>query len=210
MALFDLPVSKENAAEQAVLSAIAMSRALACLNTDLAKENQTLIRIGIGINSGKVVAGNMGSPSRLNYTVIGDSVNLASRLESLTKYFGVGIIVSQATAEQCQQLRFRPLGRVQVKGKKEVIDIFEPLTPASLSIEQEKYLQQHEKALHYFYQQRWDSAHHLFEHLQKIAPEFNQATDAILYKLYLKNIAIYKEKSLPENWQGELYADCFR
>ncbi|MCK5813423.1 MAG: HAMP domain-containing protein, partial [Cocleimonas sp.] len=88
MALFDLPVKQENAAEQAVLAAIAMNSALARLNADFTKENQTLIRTGIGINSGKVVAGNMGSPNRLNYTVIGDSVNLAARLEGLTKYFG--------------------------------------------------------------------------------------------------------------------------
>lgn len=204
MALFDLPVSRENAAEQAVLSAIAMSHALVALNTDLATENQTLIRIGIGIHSGNVVAGNMGSPNRLNYTVIGDSVNLASRLESLTQYFGVGIIVSQATKEQCEQLRFRPLGRVQVKGKQEVVSIFEPLTPASLSVEQESYLQQHQQALNYFHQQRWGSAHRLFEHLQKIAPEFNQTNDALLYGLYLSNIAFYKNQPVATDWQGAI------
>ncbi|MCK5903634.1 MAG: HAMP domain-containing protein [Cocleimonas sp.] len=209
MALFDLPVKQDNAAEHAVFAAIAMSTALARLNADLLKENQSLIRIGIGINSGKVVAGNMGSPDRLNYTVIGDSVNLAARLEGLTKYFGVGIIVSEATKDQCEQLRFRALGRVQVKGKQEVVNIFEPLTPATLSIEQESYLQQHQQALDYFYQQRWSSAHRLFQHLQNLAPDFNQAEDVILYQLYLNNIAVYKEKVLPENWQGELSADCF-
>ena len=204
MALFDLPVSRKNAAEQAVLSAIAMSKALTLLNIDLAKENQTLIRIGIGINSGNVVAGNMGSPSRLNYTVIGDSVNLASRLESLTQYFGVGIIVSEATKEQCQQLRFRPLGCVQVKGKQEVIRIFEPLTAISLNVEQKRYLQQHQQALDYFYQQRWDSAQRLFEYLQKITPEFNQTNNTLLYGLYLSNITFYKNKSLAKNWQGAI------
>ena len=209
MALFDLPVKQENAAEQAVLAAIAMNSALARLNADFTKENQTLIRTGIGINSGKVVAGNMGSPNRLNYTVIGDSVNLAARLEGLTKYFGVGIIVSEATKDQCEQLRFRSLGRVQVKGKKEVINIFEPLTPVSLSVEQESYLQKHHQALHYFYQQRWDKAYRLFQNLRNIALEFNQGNDEILYGLYLKNITVYREKALAKDWQGELHADCF-
>jgi adenylate cyclase len=204
MALFDLPVSRQNAAEQAVLSAIAMSHALSALNTDLGKENQTPIRIGIGINSGNVVAGNMGSPNRLNYTVIGDSVNLASRLEGLTQYFGVDIIVSQATKEQCHQLRFRPLGRVQVKGKQEVINIFEPLTPFSINVKQERYLQQHQQALDYFHQQDWSNAHRLFEHLKTTAPEFNQTNNTLLYGLYLSNIAFYNDKAEVRNWQGAI------
>ena len=127
MALFGAPVALADAPERAIAAARDMVRALDTLNQELAAEGQPVLAFGIGINTARVVAGNMGSNTRLNYTVIGDGVNLASRLEGLTKdpAYGTAIIVSDATL---QAMRVRPaaraLGEVKVKGKAELVKIF--------------------------------------------------------------------------------------
>jgi len=206
MALFDVPVplAKKEAPEQAVKSALNMIRALSILNAILLEENESPIRIGIGINSGEVVAGNMGSANRLNYTVIGDNVNLASRLEGLTKYFGVDIIVSESTAQQCQSLQFRELGRVTVKGKQDAISIFEPLPLITLSSVEQWYLSQYKQALQYFRQQNWQQARTAFQELKTMVLELDKSEDNRLYDLYLDNIKQNEQKTLPKNWQGTL------
>jgi adenylate cyclase len=204
MALFDVPVSKQDAPEQAVNAALKMVNALATLNTALLNEKALPIRIGIGIHSGDVVAGNMGSENRLNYTVIGDSVNLASRLEGLTKYFGVTIIVSEATAKKCKSLSFKELGRVQVKGKKNAITIFEPLPSTPLTSVERWYLRQYDTALRHFRQQNWQEARLAFQHLKTMMLELNKPEDKCLHDLYLENIKQNEQKTLAKNWQGTL------
>lgn len=85
------------------------------------------IRIGAGINTGAVHVGNMGTKELLNYTCIGDEVNLASRLESMCKYYGASIVVSENCAKACKNLEFRKLDRIRVKGKNTAISIFTPI-----------------------------------------------------------------------------------
>jgi adenylate cyclase len=204
MALFNVPVSNKDSAEQAVNAALNMVRTLSTLNKALLEENIPSIRIGIGIHSGEVVAGNMGSENRLNYTVIGDSVNLASRLEGLTKYFGVSIIVSESTAKKCSSLYFKELGRVQVKGKENAITIFEPLPPVKLTSVEQWYLRQYEEALQHFRQQNWQEARLAFQHLKTMMLELNKPEDKCLHDLYLENIEQNEQKKLPQNWQGTL------
>jgi adenylate cyclase len=126
MALFGAPVPHPRAADQAVATARAMVTALTGLNRDLAAEGRAPLAFGIGINTAEVVAGNMGSKTRLNYTVIGDGVNLASRLESLTREpsYATSVILSDATVQALSQpASTRPLGRVTVKGKAEPVQI---------------------------------------------------------------------------------------
>jgi adenylate cyclase len=131
MALFGAPVAVPDAPSRAVAAARDMARALESFNAELRNEGQPALAFGIGINTAHVVAGNMGSKTRLNYTVIGDGVNLASRLEGLTKdpAYGTPIIVSEATLNGVTPRPFaRELGEVKVKGKTQAVKIF-ALTP---------------------------------------------------------------------------------
>lgn len=131
MALFGAPVAAPDAASRAVAAARDMAHALDLLNRELAAEGKPALAFGIGINTARVVAGNMGSKNRLNYTVVGDGVNLASRLEGLTKdpAYATPIIVSEATlAAITPRPVARELGEVKVKGKSEAVKIY-ALTP---------------------------------------------------------------------------------
>lgn len=128
MALFGAPVSQADAAERALAAARGMERALAVLNTELATENQRPLALGIGINTARVVAGNIGSHRRLNYSVIGDGVNIAARLQAETRRpeHHTNIIVSAATAaalSPATRATLRPLHRVAVKGRIETVEI---------------------------------------------------------------------------------------
>jgi adenylate cyclase len=130
MALFGAPLDDEDHAEHAVQAAIAMARALDELNAAWAASGRPTLDIGIGINTGEMVAGNIGSSAIMSYTVIGDAVNLGARLESLNKEYGTRIIISEATRSRLKgQYHIRPLGSVTVKGKSQPVAIFE-VTPS--------------------------------------------------------------------------------
>ena len=206
MALYGVPINIEQPAEHAVKSALEMLEALEALNKKLSKEKLSPIKIGIGINTGLVVAGNMGSSHRLNYTVIGDCVNLASRLEGLTKFLGVTIIVSESTAKDCPNINFRELGTVHVKGKDISIRIFEPLALNQLSKAQEQRLLHHHQALVHFKNQEWQQAQTLFLDLYSSIEnkDSTKQNDRLLYRLYLDNIDAYIEEKPISTWQGEL------
>ena len=126
MALFGAPLDDPNHAEHAVDAALEMIRELNRLNEKWAAEGRPALDIGIGISTGPMIAGNIGSEAIMSYTVIGDSVNLGARLESLNKEYGTRIIISEATREALPgRYRFRPLGDVVVKGKTRPVAIFE-------------------------------------------------------------------------------------
>ncbi len=146
MALFGAPVAQADSADRALAAALAMERALVTFNVELAAEGRPPLGIGIGVNTARVVAGNIGSHRRLNYSVIGDGVNVAARLESLTRTveYRTNIITSAATVAACRRSpspvsspeparhrlgdggspSFRPLGTVPVKGRAEPVEIF--------------------------------------------------------------------------------------
>ena len=126
MALFGAPLDDPHHADHAVEAALEMIEALASLNARWKAEGRPELDIGIGINTGPMIAGNIGSDAIMSYTVIGDAVNLGSRLESLNKQYGTRIIISEATRERLSRpYRLRPLGDVVVKGKTQPVAIFE-------------------------------------------------------------------------------------
>jgi adenylate cyclase len=133
MALFGAPVDDPSHAERAVAAAVDMVHELGKLNRKWAAEGRAQLDIGIGINSGDMIAGNIGSSSIMSYTVIGDNVNLASRLESLNKDYGTRIIIGEATRTRLgDAYELRPLGDVLVKGKTHPVTIFEVTVPSPL------------------------------------------------------------------------------
>jgi adenylate cyclase len=131
MALFGAPLDDADHAEHAVAAAIDMVRELGLLNARWAERGMAQLDIGVGVNSGDMIAGNIGSSSIMSYTVIGDNVNLGARLESLNKDFKTRIIISDATRIRLKgNYDIRPLGEVVVKGKTRPVAIFEVCAPA--------------------------------------------------------------------------------
>jgi adenylate cyclase len=130
MALFGAPLEDPDHADHALQAALGMLGALRELNTHWTATGWPALDIGIGLNSGDMVAGNIGSDTIMSYTVIGDAVNLGSRLESLNKEYGTHIIISEETRGRLKgRYDMRPLGTVTVKGKSEAVAIFEVLAP---------------------------------------------------------------------------------
>jgi adenylate cyclase len=139
MALFGAPVDDVDHAEHAVAAAVSMVGELGTLNAKWASEGKARLDIGIGVNSGDMIAGNIGSSSIMSYTVIGDHVNLGSRLESLNKEYRTRIIISDATRAQLKSpYEIRPLGDVVVKGKTQAVAIFEVVVPSPIPVPDEE------------------------------------------------------------------------
>ncbi len=126
MAFWGAPIPQKDHAERAVFCALEMIEQLSQLQEKWKQQNKPIMDIGIGINTGDMVVGNMGSNQRMDYTVIGDNVNLASRLETLNRQYGTKIIISETTYEIIKEkVETKPLGQVNVKGRQKPIAIYE-------------------------------------------------------------------------------------
>ena len=128
MALFGAPLPMADHADRAVACALALTEELKACNLAFQERGWPQLAMGVGVHTGKVVIGNMGSKNRLNYTAIGDGVNLASRLESVTKDYQVPVIVSEATMNSAPAFQYRELGTIQVRGKQQAVRIYMPLS----------------------------------------------------------------------------------
>ncbi|MFW6137642.1 MAG: adenylate/guanylate cyclase domain-containing protein [Spirochaetota bacterium] len=133
MAIFGAPVLHADDPQQSVLTGLQMLQALERFNREQKSSGRPIFKIGIGINTGEVVVGNIGSTQKLDYTCVGDSVNLASRLEGLTKIYGVPIIISEYTKNRITDgnIPMREIDSVRVKGKREPVKIYQPYAGAS-------------------------------------------------------------------------------
>jgi adenylate cyclase len=197
MAFWGAPVTDADHARHALLAAIEMMRALEQLQRDFEAKGWPPINIGIGLNTGVMTVGNMGSEFRMAYTVMGDAVNLGSRLEGLTKQYGVNIIVSAFTAEKLPDFVFRELDCVRVKGKDEPVAIFEPVgLKGTLDAETEKELAIYGEALKLYRAQHWDLAEMQFINLR------SQHPGRYLYEVYIERIAYFRDHPPGEDWDG--------
>ncbi len=196
MAFWGAPLADAEHARHAVLAAFDMLTAVRTLDAPFAKKGWPAIRVGVGIASGEMNVGNMGSEFRIAYTVMGDTVNLGSRLEGLTKQYGVDIIVGDRTAELVPDFVFRELDLVRVKGKTEPVAIFEPVGAATdVDDATNEELRTYSEALAAYREQDWVYAAALFENLK-------QRTEHVLYNVYLDRIARFREEPPPEDWDG--------
>lgn len=197
MAFWGAPVDDPEHARHAVAAALRMHAALAELNRSLTARGWPELKIGVGLNTGPMTVGDMGSPVRKAYTVMGDAVNLASRLEGLTKQYGVGILVGEATRRAVKDVVFREIDRVRVKGKDEPVSIFEPLAfESEFDRSRVEELKLWNLALRQFRGQEWDQAELTLFNLQRIAP------DCGLYRLYAEQIADYRRHPPGKDWDG--------
>jgi adenylate cyclase len=163
MAFFNAPVDVEKHADAACYTALDMMKRLKTLNQELKLENIAPIKIGIGINTADVVVGNMGSDRRFNYTVIGDGVNLASRVEGLTKNYGVNILITEFTVARLHdEFIYRKIEKVRVKGKEEAVLVYELMENTELFVEIKSV---YDKALEFYENESFENATPLFTHL---------------------------------------------
>jgi len=190
MALFGAPLAHADHAARAVRGALGIQAAVAGLNTELAAEGQAPVAVGVGINTAVVVAGNMGSASRMNYTVIGDGVNIASRVEGLCPFYGVGILTSDATRAAVSGVTFREVDRVRVKGRAEALTIYEPLTSDA------RHTGAYDAALALWSSRDYGAAASAFDVLSREHPE-----DA-LFAFHAARCARFREEPPPPDWDG--------
>jgi adenylate cyclase len=197
MAFWGAPLHDADHAKHALLAGLDMLETIQQMQEKLVEMNLPNIRAGIGINTGLMDVGDMGSTYRRAYTVLGDSVNLASRLEGLTKHYGVNIICGENTASGQEDFIFRLLDKVKVKGKHEGISIYEPIGLGALvKSEKLKELEFYEKALEAYFNFDWNAAEKLFLQLQKNFP------NVVLYQIYLARISVFIQNRPPANWDG--------
>lgn len=197
MAFWGAPLKDSKHTQHAIQAALEMQRVLKKMNQSFAEKNWPKIKMGIGLNSGLMSVGDMGSKYRLNYTVLGDAVNLASRVETLTKYYGVEIIVTEHTKKDQTLFIFRKLDRIKVVGKETSVEIYEPLCLASQATpELLKTVELYHRALAHYFAKEWHDARFLFGELTASHPYTK------LYSLFLERIANYQKNPPPENWDG--------
>ncbi len=196
MAFWNAPVDLADHAARAVRTALAMQAALPQLNREFAARNWPEVKIGVGVNTGRMSVGNMGSAFRMSYTVMGDAVNLGSRLEGITKQYGVGILVTQPTVEADPEHAFMKIDDVRVKGKETPVAIYEPLGGKDgLSEAVRQAAADFEAAFALYRKQDWTAAEAALAALNARAPRK-------LYDIYLERIAHFREAPPPADWDG--------
>lgn len=197
MAFWGAPLEDLNHRENAIKAALTMLDKVDELRPEFMERGYPEVAIGIGINSGMMNVGDMGSIYRRSYTVLGDAVNLSSRLEGLTKFYGIKLLVGQAAIEGLDGFLFRHIDRVKVKGKVKAVDCYEPICELhKADTELVERVSEYHKALESYFAQDWGSAEGIFKALQEGEP------NALLYKVYLDRIEILREEVLPEDWDG--------
>ncbi len=200
MAFWGAPLALADQADRACQSSIEILYAVDKLRVDLPKVGLPAVDMGIGLNSGMASVGNFGSSQRFCYTAMGDTVNLAARLEGLTKQFGVKILISEFTRAQLKRQDFfmRDLAVITVKGKDQPVRIFELMRPDYLQNEAtlRNFIDEFDEARRNFAARDWGKAEKFFMNCLKIKP------DDVPTNQYLEEIAEFKVSEPAANWDG--------
>ncbi len=198
MAFWNAPLADPRHAHNAIVTALAMQKKVDDLRAEFTAAGYPEINIGIGINTGYMNVGDMGSEFRRAYTVLGDAVNLGSRLESVTKFYGAKILVGESTQAQAPEFLYRRIDRIIVKGKSEPITVYEPvclLDEASAS--RRERVERYNEAVGYYFAQQWDAAEAILREL------LAQEPGRKLYQLYIERIdELRRHPDLTMNWSG--------
>jgi len=197
MAFWGAPLPDENHAHHALDAALEMIAELPSLYKRLIKQNWPQIEIGIGVNTGTMNVGNMGSKYRMAYTVLGDAVNLGSRLTGLSKIYHTPIMVSEFTQKKAEGIQFQEIDRVRVKGKAEPVTVFTPLDMLSkkgvIALEDREGFSE---ALMHYRNQQWDTAEQQFMQLR------GHTANPDLYSVFLHRIHQFRSNPPGEHWDG--------
>jgi adenylate cyclase len=197
MAFWGAPLNDPEHATHALEAALEMTNALTDINRIFANKGWPEIDMGVGLNSGTMSVGNMGSEYRIAYTVLGDAVNLGSRVEGLTKEYGVRIIISEFTRKQIKGFVFKELDKVRVKGKEEPVTIYEPVSSReNIGEDKLEEVKRYSEALFAYRSQNWTLAEKRFKLLTQTY------TDSKLYQLYLQRALAFKQQPPPTDWDG--------
>jgi adenylate cyclase len=197
MAFWGAPVETEEHAHLAVKSAMEMANAVREINAEHRANGLPEIGIGIGLNTGTMCVGDMGSNIRRSYTVIGDSVNLGSRLEGLSKVYGVDIVVSESTRKLAPEFAWQELDRVRVKGKDQAVGINWPLAPKErVNKDVAEEVKTWDAFLRAYRSQNWDQADVLLVNLLRMNAK------KYLYQLYSERVASMRLLPFDPSWDG--------
>jgi adenylate cyclase len=197
MAFWGSPYPQQDHAVRACRCGLEMMQTLERLNRKWLAEGKREAAMGVGINTGPVNVGNMGSNKRLSWTVMGDNVNLASRLEGLTKEYRVRCILSEATFLQVtDQFVARELDRIRVKGKKQPVKIYELLAPVSESVQYAEFVSAFDAAMSLYREQRWREAAGHFAELLARYPEDGPT------QIFLQRATEFLEEAPAVGWDG--------
>ena len=197
MAFWGAPLEDEQHALHALNAAMEMIAEMKRLKPEFEARGWPEINIGVGVNTGEMNVGNKGSEFRVDYTVLGDAVNLGSRLEGLTKVYGVDIICGEATRHAVPEYEYRELDRVRVKGKDRPVAIYEPLgllENVDKSVRQN--LKRFNLGLKHYRAQRWDEAEREIFALSQADPKRK------IYRIYLDRIIHFRNNPPAEDWDG--------
>ncbi len=202
MAFWNEPVEDKDHARHGVLAALEMLRQIDPLNVKFRQRGWPTLKIGVGVNSGTVRVGDMGSRHRQAYTAMGDAVNVASRLEARTKFYGVGILVGEATRHTLKDIVFKEIDKIKVKGKDAALTIYEPI---GLESEVDKKVLDEIKLWHQtlraYRAQQWDQVEVSLLNLQRMNP------GCAVYALYSQRVAENRRNALPSGWDGVMVFD---
>jgi class 3 adenylate cyclase len=199
MAVFGSPIPQDDHAQRAVKTALGMQQQLTYFNQQQQKQGLPTVQIGIGINSDDVITGNIGSSKRMEFTAIGDGVNLTSRIESATKFYGCAIIISENTYKRCKDtIWVRELDYVCVRGKRQPVHLYEVLGLRSqpLSSTQQEHIALYKEGRTFYQQRQFDRAIDTFMMLLRKAPNDQAA------RLYLERCQQLEQHPPKGNWDG--------